>query len=108
MDYHGTLHIYSPALWHDDAWIAGTPDALEALRDAINVALASGDGACKSFAADGEGFAAIVLRVDEAVAVTLRVPYTDDVAKDAGEYGRHPSEIIIGSGRYRDLGISGS
>lgn len=56
---HGTLHIYSPYQWHDEAFIVGTREALTALRDAIAEALsgAEGSAASLSFAADGEGFA---------------------------------------------------
>lgn len=102
MDYHGTLHIYSQSMWHDDAWIAGTSEALAALRDALTAAIESGGGACKSFTGDGEGFSAIVVRVDDGAVPMLRAPYTDDVASDGDAGGTHPSEIL-GRDRYREL-----
>jgi hypothetical protein len=74
----GTIHVYSPFLWHQDAKIIGTRPALEALRDALNHALANqGDAYIETFTNDGEGFDLIVKMVNEAEAENLAMPYTD-------------------------------
>jgi len=73
------LHLYAQPQQHDAAWIVGDLTALTALRDAINRVIdgkqASG---AKSFTEDGEGYTAIVLRVeDPEVWEEMALPYTD-------------------------------
>ncbi len=73
-----TLHIHSQQQWHDDAWIIGSRVALQALRDAIDVALQEGRSLCESFVNDGEGFSTFIIceeSLDDAA-----VPYTGEVA----------------------------
>lgn len=77
-----TLHVYAQEIWHDEAYIAGTREALEALRTAIDQALAAGQGHMQSFANDGEGYTVHVVQMTEDQADKMKVPYTDEVATD--------------------------
>lgn len=76
-----TLHIYAQAIWHDEAYIAGTREDLELLRATIDGALADGRGQMQAFASDGEGYVAHVVRVSKEQADAMPVPYTDECAR---------------------------
>ena len=63
------LHIYGQAYEHGDAFLVGNTGALKLLRDAIDQALATGQGQTPDtgdclFAADGEGYTVRVVRND--------------------------------------------
>jgi hypothetical protein len=79
------LHIYAQQQSHDDAYIAGTRDMLEALRDAITVSIDTGIGKLLAFSNDGEGYDVHVLCVTDDQAAKLAVPYTDDIASEHGD-----------------------
>jgi hypothetical protein len=100
------LHIYAQPYNHEDAWIVGNSESLTALRDAITRVL-KGENTitgAKSFCEDGEGYATLVLRVeDDAVWKSLRPPYTEHdnvwcAGEDDGEghkdCPKHPFNII--------------
>jgi hypothetical protein len=91
--YQGLLHVYGPQFWHDNVYIVGNEDALGALRDALTAVIDSGRGACLSFASDGEGFAAVVLKADQEQIDKLAMPYSDEVAREAGR-GEWPDSLI--------------
>lgn len=55
------LHVYGQFIWHGDAVIRGTRGALGRLRDAIDTALASGEGRADVMATDGEGYSVVVV-----------------------------------------------
>lgn len=77
------LHIYGPSIWHDHSFIVGNKEALQYLRDAIDSALAEGNGKATAFTADGEGFDLCVYQEEpEAFWDNLCVPYTDDLAME--------------------------
>lgn len=76
-----TLHIYAQAMWHDEAYIAGTREDLEMLRLSIDRALADGHGQMQSFASDGEGYTVHVVTASEEQADAMPVPYTDECAR---------------------------
>lgn len=76
------LHVYGQEQWHDDAYIVGDAASLQALRDAIDRALASGRDKCTSFVNDGEGFDVVVIKADPAVLDRLMVPYNDEIAEE--------------------------
>ncbi len=60
-----TLHLMSPSRYNNIAAIVGDRLALEALRKAIDMALASGSGGAFLFGSDGEGFSlAVALEKD--------------------------------------------
>lgn len=78
-NYHGTLHVHGQSGPHDTVYIAGTRDALIALRDALSRAIAEGQATVNSFVNDGEGFA-----------VEIRRP------QDMGGYGRpYSNEVYV-------------
>ena len=79
------LHIYAQSYWHDDATIAGTKSSLEALRDAINVALTNGNSICPSMANDGEGYSIFIRTMSDTEADRMAAPYTDEIASEKGE-----------------------
>lgn len=81
-DAKGTLHIYAQGSFHERAYIVGTPEALEALRGAIDLALSKGKGTSASFVNDGEGFDTVVIQVDPETAKKLAVPYSNDYASE--------------------------
>lgn len=97
------LHIYAQALWHDTAEIVGSRGGLEALRDAINAALARADGASTEavFAADGEGYCVLVALCDEQC--DLRLPYTDMESMGLKVADGKTAADILGGKRYREL-----
>lgn len=60
------LHLYAQDHQHGEAWVVGNRLGLEALRDAINLALQQGSAQTPSrdgcvFATDGEGYEVMVL-----------------------------------------------
>jgi len=85
-----TLHIYAQGYWHGDAFIVGTREALVALRDAIDGAIANGSADCESSVNDGEGFRARVLQMDEGQLQKLEQPYIETLCNNQGI---HPSVI---------------
>lgn len=76
-----TLHIYAQEIWHDEAYIAGTPEALTLLRDAIDAALKTGTGRAECFVCDGEGYRIEVVATDDEKMDKMAVPYTDQAAR---------------------------
>lgn len=86
----GTLHIYAQAMWHDEAYIAGTREDLEMLRIAIDHALAEGRGQMQAFTSDGEGYTVHIVPMSEEQADEMPVPYTDEIARakqDSWQFG---------------------
>ena len=75
------LHIIAQCAWHDPAFIIGTRDALERLKNAIDAALT--DGAVHSaevFAADGEGYSAMIRCVSYEQMNSVPLGYTSPEA----------------------------
>lgn len=89
------LHLYTQERWHDDAAIVGTRAGLSALRDALDVALATGDGhaECELFANDGEGYQLTVVAIDYERMETMALPYTDDVARETRSAAIWPDDL---------------
>ena len=86
-------HIYGQNAWHSPARIEGTRKALEAIRDAVEVALENGDAETSSlFVTDGEGFhLEVALReFDDLDGNAL--PYVAPYAGGIGQIG-HEREI---------------
>lgn len=76
------VHVYPQLMWHCTASIIGTREGIEAVRDAINEALAKNDRAsAEVMASDGEGYDLIIEVIDEALFDTLYPPYVDEVAR---------------------------
>lgn len=81
----GTLHLYAQRSWHYPAGVAGTREALEALREAIDSALKEGWAELHAFTSDGEGYETYVAVVDAEQERRLLLPYTDEFAEDTRE-----------------------
>ncbi len=97
------LHLYAQPSQHTDAWVVGTLDALQALRDAIDAALVTGQASSMSaYANDGEGYVLVVLPRTKEELDALTTPYTEDFAHPSEPAGKHPSQVI-GSDKYREL-----
>lgn len=95
----GALHIYAQAIWHDEAYIAGTREYLEMLRMTIDRALAdgSGHGQMQAFTSDGEGYTMHVVLTTEEQADAMPVPYTDECARerqDRIKFGSSPNSVF--------------
>jgi len=77
----GILHVHGQQFWHDDLTIRGNRKGLEALRDALNVALAETPVTASDAVAmqkDGEAFCIDVQCVEDNVAETLGHAYHDE------------------------------
>jgi hypothetical protein len=79
------LHIHAQQFWHGDAQIIGNRVALEALKSAIERALANGEAdAGEMYVADGEGYTVCVRLRDVPIADALwheaLLPYGDEIA----------------------------
>lgn len=85
------LHVYGQYEWHNTVWIVGDPDALTALRDAINDALVNREGSAETMTSDGEGYHAIVLKRGREDIDTLCLPYTSPICIPSGV---HPQKLI--------------
>ena len=99
-----TLHIYAQEIWHDEAYITGTPEALAMLRDAINTALETGTGRAECFVCDGEGYRIEVVQTTDEQIDKMVVPYTDECARETHESTKfgpwtllHPNVEVTGS-----------
>lgn len=93
------LHIFAQHDWHDDAYIVGEREALEALRDAIDRVLSANKAQVMgAFVSDGEGFNVIVAPLEEAQFDKLKLPYTGKNAGDKRDKLHHglklPNDLI--------------
>ncbi|MDI6824664.1 MAG: hypothetical protein QME87_09970 [Bacillota bacterium] len=89
-------HVYPQRRWHDEAYIVGDEAALRRLAKAIKQALAGGQGSCETFAADGEGYEVVVVRLrDPGLWDLLRLPYADDYAVDGRKEAIGPRELLV-------------
>lgn len=85
------LHIYPQPGHHQAAWIAGDREALRQLRNAIDLALSSGEPqGVRSFTNDGEGYVAVVIPTSASSFESLQLPYGDTRATE----GAPPYEIL--------------
>ena len=79
------LHVYGPAVWHDPVIIAGTREALHALAETIQCALAGPRDSRQAppdfCATDGEGFRVEICVATLAGMDDYALPYTDAVAQ---------------------------
>ena len=93
------LHVYAQELWHDEAYIVGTPGALEALRDCIDRALSQSPRSQKMEAMtnDGEGYDLYVLCSEGTEIDRMQTPYAAEIARGGEEPGMGfgPWTVII-------------
>lgn len=82
-------HIYAQESCHDDSYLIASRESLLKIRDAIDSALRSGQGACELFVGDGEGF---ILRVGCTEGVLVNAfPYMDEIFRGNGR--KKPDEF---------------
>jgi hypothetical protein len=74
------LHIYGQGAHHDDVVVGGNRAGLEALRSAIDAAIAWGVAVRECEVNDGEGFPIYVVHLKEIDAEKMPVPYTSECA----------------------------
>lgn len=80
------LNIYPQPAWHDPAFIIGTVDGIEALRDACQQALNSGEsGAAEVMLGDGECYTLLVAIQPSEAMPLLPTAYTEEMASDFRE-----------------------
>jgi hypothetical protein len=84
-------------MWHDEAGIVGTRDALVLLRAAIDDALTSGMSTFETFAADGEGYDLSVVCVEAEKLDGVQLPYTDPIVRGRAS-SKHWTELLTGAG----------
>lgn len=78
------LHVYGQRAWHDDLVVAGDEEGLRTLRDAIDEVLKDdGCGEGLVYTNDGEGYKALILRVDDMD--NLPVPYEAEYAEEVAD-----------------------
>lgn len=58
------MHVYPQYFPHSEAMIRGNREALEALRDALNDAINTGEAEASVFASDGEGYGVKIYRTN--------------------------------------------
>lgn len=92
------LHLYTQAHWHDAGHVVGDRAGLTALRDAIDRALTNKAAAAHVSAADGEGYAVVVILLASKNMAGLVEPYVDQVEGP----GTYPSDLLPPK-RYRTL-----
>lgn len=78
------LHIYGQYMWHSPATIRGTKAGLEALREAVDKALAGDEGRESVIATDGEGYDVMVVMVNlvSAVGTPEYIIQSEDSARE--------------------------
>jgi hypothetical protein len=87
------LHIYQPASHHDDAYIFGNRDGLEALKRQIEAALAGQPSDEEDhFQNDGEGYSVVVRVASEAWVNLLPCAYTE--WPDHGDDGQKAFQAV--------------
>jgi hypothetical protein len=83
--------------------VVGTLESLQALRDAIDKALVTGQASSMTaYVNDGEGYVLVVLPQTKEEVDALQTPYTEDFAHPSEPSGKHPSQVV-GSDKYREL-----
>lgn len=99
------VHVYPQRRWHEEVYIVGDDAALRRLARAIELALSKGAGALETFAADGEGYKVVVIRLrDPESWELLRLPYMSEYAADKRGDALEPRGLLA---RLRSLGELG-
>jgi hypothetical protein len=85
------VHLWSPMSFHEPQWVVGNKAGLQALRDAIDIALKTHGSACAEvFTNDGEGYDLGVHCIADSDIDNLAVPYTESYAKEHREHAVFP------------------
>jgi|CXWL01.1.fsa_nt_gi hypothetical protein len=91
------LHIYAQNFEHDEVWVAGTRDALETLKKALETVLNTNEPTITDdiFVKDGEGYGVVFQILDHADIETLEYPYIHDSARGkSNEASKHPNNFL--------------
>lgn len=77
------LHSYAQDMWHDTAYLAGTREGIERLRDLLSAALTHEEGVAASefLANDGEGYLICAYVLQRADFNQMRLPYVGEIAE---------------------------
>ena len=88
------LHVHGQRLWHDEVTVVGNGQALSALRDLLNAALADGEADGEFTVSDGEGYRLMIkLRpaaFGDAAWNSCALPYSDRMANPPRTDGAQP------------------
>lgn len=91
-------HIYGQNVWHDDVFIVANVRGLQALKRAIEDALAMGHGEAELLPADGECYNVVIFKFDHKFGSPewnrLAVPYTEEYAREKRDKAIRPWELI--------------
>ena len=91
------LHIYGQETWHGPAFLVGSRDALEALQEAIQEALAADAGIAATpslFPSDDEGYQVVVVRMEDPDRFALLANhYTAEPARPKEREGLAPWDL---------------
>jgi hypothetical protein len=99
------LHLYAQTWEHQPAYVVGDRDALERLKQAIEIVLEDNGRSINSsvipaFATDGEGYDVhVVLLEEQADWYKLQMPYTGDSESDGSAGKLWPEEMFGVVGR---------
>jgi len=92
------IHLWAGASFHEEGYIVGNKDGLEALRRAIDYAIANSDCEMSDsktfdvFTSDGEGYDVHVIVTKNTNEIAL--PYTEDFAEEYRKNAVYPWHMI--------------
>lgn len=92
------VHLWAGASFHEDGYIVGNKEGLEALRRAIDYALVNSDcdvSISKTFdifTSDGEGYDLHVIVTKDTDKIAL--PYTEDFAEEHRDNAVYPWHMV--------------
>ncbi len=94
--FDGVLHLFGQHSWHGDAYIAGSPESLKRLRDAVDSAIQKGYGRTEAWQNDGEGYDLFVVSLEDQHLSDMATSYTSEDADELRHPGPHfgPWDII--------------
>lgn len=80
----GILHIYAQGQWHEEAYIIADIPSLNALKEAISLAIKEGQSEVELWASDGEGFGLRIIRHSDKWDdwKLISMPYVDHMAEE--------------------------
>lgn len=99
------LHVHAQGSFHDDVYIYGNREALEALASAIQLAIVNRVSMNEFFVNDGEGFRVIVIHNDaqweDKSWTDAATPYIDDFAAEQRKHAVWPLGLLTAGERKR-------
>lgn len=86
------VHLWSPYAFHEESYVIANREGLIKLKNAVDMALNTGQGKTEVFVADGEGYDLHIFITDDEISMAL--PYTADYAKESREKAVYPWNMI--------------